>query len=204
MTNWYLCQDFHLQIQSILNIYIFLIYWERQGRGVWLPWEDRARKWRACEDKSTTLSQDRQLQTPPIPTGTQFCVHCFICCIQGHPHCLTLAPWDISPSMITEETGAWESHHDARRLKQLKTWGFHDYRNPVEFLSMDDCSENIFKAAFSVEKPFCVFPSQKGLSRVEALLRGLDFFFFLTWVVIMAGRGASWGRGGGQDSLPST
>lgn len=32
--------------------------------------------------------------------------------------------------------------------------------------------------AFGVEKPFCVFPSQKRFSRVEDFLRRLDFFFF--------------------------
>ena len=131
MTNWYLCQDFHLQIQ-VFWIYIYSSYIEKDKE------EDyHGRIGLENEDNMKTnlphFLMTVSFKHPPVPTGTQFCVHCFICCIQGHPCCLTLVPRDISPSTITEETGAWESHHDARRLKQLKTWGFHDYRNPLRF-----------------------------------------------------------------------
>lgn len=127
---------FHLQIQSILNI--CTIYWERQWRGVWLPREDRTRKWRACEGKTTSLSHDSQLQKT-LNHGRNT-IH-YLMLYLLYP-CLSETFYSgYQPIQVNRRCWvAWESHHDPRRLKQLKTCGLHGCRNLVKFLSVDNWS----------------------------------------------------------------
>lgn len=174
------------------NIHVSLIYWERQGREVGLPQMERARKRRAWKDIYTMLSHGYQLQMPPVPAGTQCSVYWFICCAQGHPGCLPLPTQDISPSRLTEEMGAWESHRDTRRLRQLKICRLHGCRNPVKVLSAWMTGVKTSSKWPSMWKNHSMYfhHQSKGLSRVEGVLRGLDFLFF-TWVVTVARRGAS-------------